>query len=701
MAVIDDLVARIEDKELRTRIETELHRMSRQKKFGLVFENHLPECTPLYEIPVAPGRDVARREGIIKEVWTVMEINGDKAICRRRNGKERQEFPIEELVSVASFGDPIYPYLKPLDSICNAPDSDLWHTIIEADNFHALQLLQYLYAGKVDCIYIDPPYNTGAKDWKYNNNYVDSSDTYRHSKWLSFMEKRLLLAKRLLNPEDSVLIIAIDEKEVFHLGCLLEDIFPNGSLQMVTAVISAKGAVRPGQFSRVEEHIFFITFGKALLTQQKIDMLGDDIKKKENREIEWLGLRRREPSSKRGSRPNQFYPIFIDKNTGFIHSIGEAIPDEVNRETVVPPPECIAIWPLDSKRRETLWGLTPEVLRTNWLKGYVKVKGWNAVKQKGTIYYLASGTISDIESGKVKLMQRNIDGSVNGIYCDEGTVPPKRVWNLKYHNAETYGTNLVSDIIGSNKFSFPKSLYAVRDCLQFYVKSKPNALILDFFAGSGTTLHAVNLLNAEDKGQRRCILVTNNEVSEKEAKALTKEGVKPGQKQWNDLGIARHVTWPRTVCSIKGQDLKGSPIKGIYIGSERPIADGFRSNVAFFQLDFLDKTTISLGEQFKELLPVLWLKAGAHGPCPQLDKERSKLPKMIVSQKNKMAILLDTRFFSEFKDELNESSGIDTVYIVTNYERSYVSMISDLHVKNTYQLYRDYLDNFRINQSRN
>ena len=90
-------------------------------------------------------------------------------------------------------------------SVCNAADSDLWHILIEADNYHALQLLEYLYAGKVDCIYIDPPYNTGAKDWKYNNDYVDGADTYRHSKWLSMMERRLKLAKKILNPHGSVL----------------------------------------------------------------------------------------------------------------------------------------------------------------------------------------------------------------------------------------------------------------------------------------------------------------------------------------------------------------------------------------------------------------------------------------------------------------------------------------------------------------
>ena len=120
-------------------------------------------------------------------------------------------------MTIAEFGEAVYPYLKPIDKISNAPDKKLWHTLIEADNYHALQLLEYLYAGQVDCIYIDPPYNSGAKDWKYNNDYVDSNDAYRHSKWLSMMEKRLKLAKKLLNPNDSVLICTIDEKEYLHL----------------------------------------------------------------------------------------------------------------------------------------------------------------------------------------------------------------------------------------------------------------------------------------------------------------------------------------------------------------------------------------------------------------------------------------------------------------------------------------------------
>ena len=263
MAAINDLIAQIQDVELRNKIEQEVNRMNKQKKFGLVFEEHLPECTPLYEMPVNCGSNVALKSGNINDIYRVIAINNEKALCIKED--EKEEWNIADLVVVAKFGEPIYPYLKQIDSVCNAPDSDLWHTLIEADNYHALQLLEYLYAGKVDCIYIDPPYNTGAKDWKYNNDYVDGNDSYRHSKWLCMMQKRLKLAKRLLNPKDSVLIVTIDEKEYLHLGCLLEELFPETRMQMIASVINPKGNRRDNEFSRCEEYIFFVYLGRAAI----------------------------------------------------------------------------------------------------------------------------------------------------------------------------------------------------------------------------------------------------------------------------------------------------------------------------------------------------------------------------------------------------------------------------------------------------
>lgn len=244
MALLQDLIQQIGDPALKERILQETNKLLKQKKFGLVFEEHLPECTPLYDVPIRVSSKVALKTGYVSDIYTVVKIDGDEVLCDRRETHEQKTFKLDEIVAVAEFGEPIYPTLKPIDTVENAPESDLWHALIEADNYHALQLLEYLYAEKVDCIYIDPPYNTGARDWKYNNDYVDGSDAYRHSKWLSMMEKRLKLAKKLLNPADSVLIVTIDEKEYLHLGCLLEEMFPEARMQMVSSCIMPGGVSR-------------------------------------------------------------------------------------------------------------------------------------------------------------------------------------------------------------------------------------------------------------------------------------------------------------------------------------------------------------------------------------------------------------------------------------------------------------------------
>ena len=702
MAAINDLISQIQDETLRNRIQEEVSKMAKQKKFGLVFEEHMPESTPLYDMPIKRGCNVMRRDSKDdKAIYVVLKVEGDTAVCVKQEQKdEAVTFELKDIVRVAEFGEPVYPYLKPLDSVCNAPDSDLWHTLIEADNYHALQLLEYLYAGKVDCIYIDPPYNTGAKDWKYNNDYVDGNDAYRHSKWLSFMQRRLQLAKKLLNPADSVLIVTIDEKEYLHLGCLLEEMFPEARMQMITTVISAKGVVRTGQLSRVEEYIFILEWGGSCVCSSIYNMLDDEVKKESDRSIEWLGFRRRAPQAKRNSRPNQFYPIYVNNVDGKIASIGDVVQHGIDRNSIFVPDGCTALWPLSKDGDERLWSLVPEQARLNFEKGYLKVNNWNSANKSGTVYYLPSGTIKDIENGKATIVGYNTDGSVEAKYHSEGTTPPKRVWNMKTHNAETYGTNILNAIIGK-RFDYPKSLYAVHDVIRFFVANKPNAIIVDFFSGSGTTLHAVNLLNAEDGGHRRCIMVTNNEVSADEAKMLKDKGYQPGDAEWEKLGIAHYVTWPRTVCSIKGQDVNGNPLKGDYLGSEPPMhmADGFKANAAFFKLGFLDPTAVSLGMRISEMLPTLWLKTGAKGKCPELSGEQ--VPDMLILPENQFAVLINENTFADFAEKLAEHPEIQTVFLATDYEVNYQSMVKNLNVENAYQLYRDYLDHFRVNRGRN
>ena len=699
MSAINDLISQIQDESLRDRIQNEVNKMAKQKKFGLVFEEHLPECTPLYDVPVKRGSLAVLKGGDINNKYIVGSIVNGIAKCMNKVTEEVEEIPLENLVTVAEFGDPIYPYLKPIDSICNAPDSDLWHTLIEADNYHALQLLEYLHASKVDCIYIDPPYNTGARDWKYNNDYVDGNDQYRHSKWLSMMQKRLKIAKKLLNPADSVLIVTIDEKEYLHLGCLLEEMFPEANMQMISSIINPSGVAREGDFYRTDEYVFILRFGICKPVKLSLGEEWITARSTGKDSVRWRPIRRQGSHDTKTDAPNQFYPIFLSKDGTHVVGAGESLQEWQTIEDVVIPDGVIAIWPIKPDGSEGCWQISQASIEMLLKQGYIKVtnsKKWGYVAQ-----YLAEGERAKVESGIFPILGKDEYGTLILGEAEGAGAPfiPGTQWRISSHSAREQGASLLNKLFPDQRFSFPKSLYAVHDSIRFFVENKPNALIVDFFAGSGTTLHAVNLLNAEDGGHRRCIMVTNNEVSDAEAKEMTGKGLKPSDEEWEKLGIARYVTWPRTVCSIKGENIKGEPLKGNYIGSDIPMSDGFKANAAFFKLGFLDKTSVALGRQFKEMLPTLWMKAGAHGPCPEIGENDD--PDMLILPDNKMAILAEECSFPKFEAEVLKLSEIKTVFIVTDSESGYREMIKGFDGIETFQLYRDYLDNFRINTGRN
>lgn len=707
MAAINDLIRQIEDKNLRERLQQEVTRLSKQKKFGLVFEDHLPECTPLYGVPVRRGSLVAVKGEDIRNVYFVSSVSDGMAVIVSKATGEKSERRVDSLVAVAQFGEPIFPSLMPIDSVENAPDSSLWHTLIEADNFHALQLLEYLYPKQVDCIYIDPPYNSRAKDWKYNNDYVDPTDGYRHSMWLSMMQRRLKIAKRILNPENSVLIVTIDEKEYLHLGCLLEDMFPEAHIQMVSSVINPKGSARDG-FSRSDEYIYFVMFGSCVparlplsneWSSSAIVSAQEETPAQESEKTEpgWTSMMRRGTDSLRTDTPNLYYPIFVDPTTKTIKEIGAAIPQGQDRAEEIPG--LIQILPYRRNGSQGRWQVGNEELKNRIQQGRVRLGRPTAYGF--VVNYLPDGEYAKIMQGEYVIEGYAADGSIIAYKAEGGAeqlrMPPTQ-WKIASHNASENGTTLLTSVIGEKRFPFPKSLYAVRDCLRFFTANKPNALIVDFFAGSGTTLHAVNLLNATDGGHRRCIIVTNNEVSNDEAETLRKKEIQPGDEEWEKLGIARYVTWPRTVCSITGTDVHANPIQGQYLGTERPMSDGFAANAEYFKLGFLDKGSVALGQQFREILPMLWLKAGAVGKRPVLAD--GELPDMLIPDGSNFAVLIDERYFGAFLSEIEARDGIEYVYLVTNSEDAYREMGARIHTRNVTQLYRDYIDNFVINSRR-
>lgn len=234
---------------------------------------------------------------------------------------------MDDLVVVRQFGEPIFPTLVSVDRVRNGPDDAPWHTLIEADNYHALQLLEYLYAGKVDCIYIDPPYNTGARDWKYNNDYVDKNDRWRHSKWLAFIRRRIALAKRLL-AKDGVLIITIDDNESKHLGCLLTEVFPGHNI--FTVVIEHNKRGRQGEeFAKTHEYAYFVVPEiEGVISEEPTEgTIGGEVR----------NLRRTGNNSLRSARPNQFYPIWVNESSLEIDSIGRSLSIDEERSDKIRP----------------------------------------------------------------------------------------------------------------------------------------------------------------------------------------------------------------------------------------------------------------------------------------------------------------------------------------------------------------------------
>lgn len=711
MSRLTELIAqaRAKDPALGNELEREFKVLSSRRAFGLNFERHRPESVELPSRPIRKGdkvRVLPPRGASAKadqRLWKVLELKGGKDNKQARiellgtDKPESKTVAVDDLVVVAEFRDYIYPGLVSTGKIERGGDKP-FHTVINGENFHVLEALTYTHRGKIDVVYIDPPYNSGARDWKYNNDYVEGDDLYRHSKWLAMMERRLLVAKELLNPNSSVLIVTIDEKEYLRLGLLLEQIFSSAQIEMVTTVISAKGVARFGQFSRVEEFIYFVRLGSATVQLGEHNMLDDtrSASAQIGRDIEWLGLRRREPTAKRGARPNQFYPIFVDVNTGFIKSIGDPIADNVDRLPIKAPKGTISIWPLRPNGSEGLWGITPDTAKRYLRDGFIRARNYNPETGKVAIHYLPSGTVDAIHDGRIDVVGQDADGAVRAVHRERKGVIPKRVWNAPSHNAENGGSLILSKLIPDRRFPFPKSLFAVEDCLRFFVGDNPAAIILDFFAGSGTTAHAVMRLNRQDDGRRQCISITNNEVAADEQKMLREKGLRPSDAEWEKWGICDFITKPRIAAAITGKTPDGNTIDGNYkFTDEFPMADGFEENAEFFTLTYETPVSVSHNRAYGRIAPLLWMRAGSQGS--RIDA----IPSKGWGVADKYALLTDLDQADAFCKAVKARGAVHFAYIVTDDDRRFQAVSRRLpNAVEPVRLYESYLNNFRFSMGR-
>ena len=462
------------------------------------------------------------------------------------------EDKMEEVVERCKTEAPILKHIK--DKTIKTDKEKPNNILIEGDNYHSLQVLNYTHKGKVDVIYIDPPYNTGARDWKYNNDYVDSEDGYRHSKWISMMEKRLRLAKNLLK-KDSVIACAIDDYEIFSLLGLFNNLNLK-ILGIVCIVNKAEGRNQKKYFTGGFEYTVFVTNGTPKFRGLK--------KEEKDSECSWVGFHRRNPIEN-PEKSNRWYPIYITK---------------YNKITLNKSLCVHEIFPINSDGKKKIWG---------WKKDRFE----DVVKKDPGFFKVE---LSSNSKQKFKILHKRYDVDRE---------KPKSYWINKKYNAFSYGTKLLSEIFGSNKkhFDFPKSLYSVVDCIDLFTPK--DGIVLDFFAGSGTTGHAVLELNKEDGGNRKFILCTNNEFGPDEEKSILKKykitkemiDVEKGKesteyaKLEQEYGICSTATYPRIQKVIKGYKKNGDGEK----------IEGLGGNLEYLKTEFVNIENISKVSDKKKL----------------------------------------------------------------------------------------------------
>lgn len=442
------------------------------------------------------------------------------------------------------------------------PSTERFNFLLEGDNLHSLRLLEKTHRGRIDVIYIDPPYNTGKKDdFTYDDQSVDSNDTFIHSKWLSFMNARLLIARRLLSP-NGVIAISIGYQEINDLMLLCNELFE--SHQVVCVTVQTSGGKPNGGFTFVHEYLIFIT--PKDFSPKAMTFTGGNTRSP----FEGLTL----STFFKTNRPNQTYPIFIDKKTMHIVGVGKSLTERVKEGSYTgelsdfkydyseAPEGTVALWPISSKGAECVWRLIPERLLSDWEKGYIKV-GVNKSKNNPNEYsiqYLPEGVIQKIESGELPAVGRepNMPTLILGENKTEGSEIPT-IWSEKdFHTVK--GTTALKEIFAANRFSYPKPLAFITEILR--AVSNNDSTVLDFFAGSGTTGQAVMELNQQDGGQRKFILCTNNEN-----------------------GICENVTYQRLKTVITGKRQDGSEY-----------SEGIPANLMYFRTDFVEKESEELSE---------------------------------------------------------------------------------------------------------
>jgi len=504
------------------------------KKYGLVWEDKFEKI----------------EEELLTSLPVLTEVTE-----RFIEGKHLEKKPIEENL-----------FTQEADK--SVPENEFFpnHILIEGDNLHALTALSFTHKGAIDVIYIDPPYNTGNKDFKYNDRFVDVEDTYRHSKWLSFMNKRLQIAKRLLK-ENGAIFVSIDDNEIAQLKLLFDEIF--GEENFVSNLIwqCKKGGGNDSRYIAIE-HEYILCFSKNKSETPTFFEPYSEEYLKRYKESDGEGRFFWDTFKRKSGK--QYYPIKCPDGT---------------------------ILEYDNLGNKISWLRSEPRFLDDLKKGEIKIEARN-------------------DSWSVMFKQRLPEGKKpRSLHLDLGTT--------------SSGSEQMLDLFSSHVFSNPKPIDLIKRLISYPSKSQ---IILDFFAGSGTTLHSTMQLNAEDDGSRQCILITNNENN-----------------------ICEDVTYERNKRVIQGYtNAKGEQIAGLT-----------NNNLRYYKCDYIPsaKTELNRRRLTEASTDLLKIKEDCYVDITEINGFKCKQCRLFTNKKGKYMVVI---YHSRNQHEVNEA--------VCNF----ISMIKDL-----------------------
>lgn len=508
-----------------------------KKKYGLVWEDKPEDVEEQLRTQLPVLREVPERRILGKPLTKTEEHTTPKAqttiaFDQEQTNTQNHENPNNQ----TNLSSDIFPN----------------HILIEGDNLHALTALTFTHEGKIDVIYIDPPYNTGNKDFKYNDSYVDREDSYRHSKWLSFMYKRLQIAKRLLS-EKGVVFISIDDNEQGQLKLLCDEIFLENNF-IAELIWKKKQGGGNDSTNFVIEHEYILCYSKNI---NKLELGLDS-----NHELD-----------------NALYP-FNDENGieyGLITLDKSSIRFSESLVFEIKDKDGNIYLPRIIKGKQSCW---------RWSKRKVEEEFDDLVFKNGKVY--------------------------TKYYRPEGVVPKSILYETRFGRTES-GKDSIKDILGNAIFSYPKPVELIEHLLR--ISLHKNSIILDFFAGSGTTLQATLNLNSEYSFNCNCILVTNNEN-----------------------GIAEEVCYERNKRVIQG-----------YTNSKGQLVAGFtNNNLRYYKCEFVERNSSLKNKKELTLLAteLLCIKEDCYTECTtQHIAGKQSWAKLFTSQTGQLLCIVydDTR----------------------------------------------------------